>query len=140
MIFVGSSATLCEDTFDKEFYKEKEADLALFAVVMLRLQEIADRYGMPPTYLFYNLHNAAKVQDFLKSYKLGGHERIRCCVQGSHPILNLNGNICLKSKDSADIIEMPNGPADFYHTSINGGSIFSKLREDKVEYVSCCDC
>jgi len=107
---------------------------------MKRLQEIADKYGMPTTYIFYNVNNADKVTTFLKNYKYYGHEKIRCCLQANHPILNLNGNICLKAKDSGDIIEMPNGPADFYHTSVNGMGIFNKLKEDKIEYVSCCDC
>lgn len=70
---MGSSATICEETFEKEFYKEKVGEECLFAIIMRRLQEIADRYGMPPTYIFYNINNADKVQGFLKTYKYGGH-------------------------------------------------------------------
>jgi hypothetical protein len=61
-------------------------------------------------------------------------------MQGNHPVLNLNGNICLKAKNSGDVIEMPNGPGDFYHTSVKGVSILDKLKQDMIEYVACCDC
>jgi hypothetical protein len=44
-------------------------------------------------------------------------------MQATQPVLNLNGNICLKAKDSPDVIEMPNGSGDFYNTSIRGMGI-----------------
>lgn len=61
-------------------------------------------------------------------------------MQGSQPILNLNGITCLGSKDSGDLIESPNGAGDFYHSTIKGTTILEKLKMDQVEYVCCADC
>jgi len=61
-------------------------------------------------------------------------------MQDNHPILNLNGNICLKAKDSGDVIEMPMGPAEFRHAKIGEVGIIDRLKQDKIEYVCCCDC
>lgn len=49
-------------------------------------------------------------------------------MQGNHPILNLNGNICLKAQDSGDVIEMPNGPAEFYRLKVGDKGILEKLK------------
>lgn len=105
---------------------------------MQRLKETGDAFGFPPTYIFYNANNYNKITDFLKTYKYS--ENIQICLQNTHPILNLNGNLCLKASDQGDVIELPNGSGDFYHSSIKGVSILEKLKMDKVEYISCVDC
>lgn len=88
---------------------------------MNRLKDIGDEFGFPPTYIFYNANNYSKISEFLKNFKYGS--RITICLQSTHPILNLNGNLCLKSSDHGDVIELPNGSGDFYHASIKGVSI-----------------
>lgn len=100
--------------------------------------KIGDKYGFPPTYIFYNANNYTKITEFMKTFKYSN--RITICLQSTHPILNLNGNLCLKSSDLGDVIELPNGSGDFYHASIKGVSILEKLKLDKVEFVSCVDC
>jgi UDP-N-acetylglucosamine pyrophosphorylase len=100
--------------------------------------KIGDNYGFPPTYIFYNANNYTKITEFMKTFKYSN--RIKICLQSTHPILNLNGNLCLKSSDLGDVIELPNGSGDFYHASIKGVSILEKLKLDKVEFVSCVDC
>ena len=61
IIFVGSSSTKGEETFNKEFYKSKPTDSCLFEIIMDRLREIGDRYTFPPTYIFYNANNYTKI-------------------------------------------------------------------------------
>lgn len=138
IIFVGNSSTKSEELFDKEFYKENPKEQCLFEIIMARLEDIGNKYGFPHTYLFYNNSNEDKVNEFIKKYKYG--EKIQCCMQSTQPVLNLNGNICLKAKDSGEVIEMPNGSGDFYNTSVKGLGILEKMRRDGVEFVSCCDC
>lgn len=69
---------------------------------MERLKEIGDKLGFPPTYLFYNSDSYSKISDYLKRYKYS--ENIQLCQHTTHPILNLNGNLCLKAADSGDVI------------------------------------
>jgi hypothetical protein len=64
--------------------------------MMGKLSIIGDEYGFPTTYIFYNSNNYLKITDFLKNYKY--REHIQTCLQSMHPILNLNGNLCLKNK------------------------------------------
>lgn len=63
---------------------------------MKRLEEIGNNYDLPPTYIFFNKNNSDKVNKFLQNYKYG--DKISCIMQGNHPVLNLNGNICLRTK------------------------------------------
>jgi len=87
-------------------------------------------FDFPTTYIFYDKFNSDKVNRFIKNYKYG--DKLHCCMQNNHPILNLNGSVCLKSKDTGDLIQMPNGAGDFYHASIKGMSILEKLKQDKI--------
>jgi UDP-N-acetylglucosamine pyrophosphorylase len=105
---------------------------------MERLGNIGENHGFPPTYIFYNKNNVASIKEFLEGYKFRSH--IQLCEQNSQPILNLNGNLCLKSKDSGEVIQLPNGAGDFYHSTIRNVNILDKLRLDKVDYVCCVDC
>lgn len=88
---------------------------------MGRLEEIGNKYGFPSTYLFYTNKNEDKVHSFLKKFKYG--DKVQMCMQVTQPALNLNGNICLRDKDSPEVIEMPSGSGDFYNTSIKGMGI-----------------
>ena len=105
---------------------------------MRRLEEIADQRGMPQTYIFCSYLNAEKVTSFVQSYKYG--QEVTCLKQADHPILNLNGNVCLRAKDAAEVIDMPKGPAEFYHFKVGGMSLLERLKADKIEYAACCDC
>ena len=105
---------------------------------MGRLEQIGNKYGFPSTYLFYNGKQADQVTGFLKKYKYG--DKVHTCMQSTQPILNLNGNFCLRSKDSPDIIEMPTGSGEFYNMSIKGMGILNKMKMDGVDFASCCDC
>lgn len=69
---------------------------------MQRLAKIGDQYGCPPTYIFHSAATKARISDFLKDYKYASN--IQLCMQKTHPILNLNGNLCLRAGDAADVI------------------------------------
>jgi hypothetical protein len=138
IIFVGSSSTKNESTWDKEFFKESESQKNLFEITMERLATLGDSYGFPTTYIYYDKDHSERVNKFIKGYRYG--DKLHCCLQSMHPVLNLNGNVCLRAGDSPDILQMPNGSGDFHHASIKGMGILEKLQGEKIEYVCCCNC
>ena len=94
---------------------------------MERLTDIGDKFGFPVTYIFYDKESSERVNKYIGSYKYGS--KIHCCVESSNPVLNLNGSVCLKSKDTAELIQMPQGSGDFYHATIRGLGILEKMKQ-----------
>lgn len=116
VLFVGCSASKGEEGFSREFHKARPTDSSIFEILMQRLEQIGEAYGCPPTYLFHSAQAHSRITEFLKGFRFA--DRIQLCQQATHPILNLNGNICLKASDQPDVIELPCGSGDFYSTTV----------------------
>jgi hypothetical protein len=138
VVFVGCTSGKGEDGFVKEFHKGRPGDSSIFEILMERLAEIADQYGCPQTYLFHRAGDLTKVSDFLKSYRYA--DSVQLCLQDTHPILNLNGNLCLRSSDSPDVVELPCGSGDFHTASVQGENILERMKREGVQFVCCFEC
>lgn len=137
ILFVGCTSGRGEEGFVKEFHKARASDSSLFEILMQRLGEIGDAYGCPPTYIFHSASSQAHISSFLKNFRFA--DRVRLCQQNTHPILNLNGNLCLKASDQPDVIELPCGSGDFYTASVDGESILDRLKREGVQFVACAE-
>lgn len=69
-------------------------------------------------------------------------DKFTICIQNTHPVLNLNGQICLKAMDSCEIVEMPTGCGDFIKCSVRyqRANLVEDLKKKKVSYVHCVGC
>lgn len=104
---------------------------------MRRLEQAAEAYGCPPIYLFHSAQIQGKVSDFLKGFRFA--DRIQLCQQNTHPILNLNGNVCLRANDQPEVVEVPCGSADFHSATIQGENILERMKREGVQIVTCTD-